>query len=323
MTFPRIKFDEQGICNHCRREESAVAKSQGKKEKYRERFDQLVIKIKDKAPVYDVVMAYSGGKDSSYTLKLLKERFDLRIVTLTFDNHFLSPTAEENIKKVTNTLEVDHIRFRPPWEFLKELFLLASKKDIFPAPTLLRASTICTACMGIVKNLVLRKALEMSIPLVAFGWSPGQAPIQSAILKNNPALIRKNQSTFINAFPIEIKRKMHNYLIPDIYYERYKDRFPYNIHPLAFFHYDERQIYNELNQLAWDAPKDTDNNSSNCLLNAFANHCHLERHGFHPYVWEIANMVRQGVVNRQEGIKKIYAEQSHALVNYAKGVLGI
>ena len=163
----------------------------------------------------------------------------------------------------------------------------------------------------------------MSIPFVAFGWSPGQAPIQSAILKTNPALIRKNQAALSNAFPPEIKHQMDHYLIPEIYYKKYKDRFPYNIHPLAFFHYDEEHIKNELDNLGWQAPTDTDTNSSNCLLNAFANHCHFERHQFHPYVWEMANMVRQGVVSRDQAIEKIYAEQNLNMVNYTKEMLEI
>lgn len=323
VTFPGIKFDDKGVCNHCRREESTVSKAPDKKEKYRKRLDQLVNDIKGEAPVYDAIMAYSGGKDSSYALKLLKERYDLRLIALTFDNHFVSPAAMENIKKVTDPLGIDHVCYRLPWPFIKELFTLTAKEDIFSAPTLLRASSICTACIGIVKSLVLKTALEMSIPLVAFGWSPGQAPIQSGILKTNPALIRQNQTALSNAFPVEIKRQMDEYLVPDPYYERYKDCFPYNIHPLAFFHYDEEHIKNELVNLGWEAPTDTDTNSSNCLLNAFANNCHLERHKFHPYVWEIANMVRQGVVNRDQGIEKIYSEQNHNMVDYAKERLDI
>ena len=113
-TFPGIKFDDKGICNHCRRDELAVTKTRDRKAKYRERFDQLINKIKDRAPVYDAILAYSGGKDSSYTLKLLKERYELRIAALTFDNHFVSPVAMENIKKITGMLKVDHICFRPP-----------------------------------------------------------------------------------------------------------------------------------------------------------------------------------------------------------------
>ena len=75
---------------------------------------------------------------------------------------------------------------------------------------------------------------------------------------------------------------------------------------------------NELANMGWQVPTDTDTNSSNCLLNAFANQMHIERNGFHPYVWEIANMVRQGVMDRDEGIEKIYTKQNQQMVEYAK-----
>jgi tRNA(Ile)-lysidine synthase TilS/MesJ len=322
-TFPGITFDSDGVCNYCRREESALAKSSEKKGKYRERLDMLIQDVKRKAPVYDAIVAYSGGKDSSYTLKLLKDRYDLRLLAFSLDNQFVSPVAWKNIGEVTDALGVDYIRFRPSWPILKKLFCLTSTEDIFPAPTLLRASAVCTACIGIVKSLVLKTSLEMSIPLVVFGWSPGQAPIQSAIMKTNPALIRQNQTALKKAFPSEVRQGMSQYFISDSYYEIYKDRFPYNVHPLAFFDYDEEAIKHQLDDLGWQAPADTDTNSTNCLLNAFANECHLKRHGYHPYVWEIANMARQGVMSREEGIQKIYAEQNQEMVKYARERLGL
>jgi len=317
-TFPGIQFDDQGICKYCIKEELTLAKAPEKKAAYRKNFDQLIHDTKGKAPTYDAIMAYSGGKDSTYTLKLLKQRYHLRIIALTFDNHFVSPAAWENIEKITDTLEIDHIRFRLPWSVAHGIFSLTAEKDIFSKPTLMRASSMCTACIGLVKSLVLKTALEMSIPLVAFGWSPGQAPIQSAIMKTNPALIRQTQSALINAFPHEINNALESYFIPERYYDIYKERFPQNIHPLAFFDYNEDRIKEELTDMGWKAPTDTDTNSSNCLLNAFANQVHIERNGFHPYVWEIANMVRQGVMNRDEGIEKIYTEQNQTMVEYAK-----
>jgi tRNA(Ile)-lysidine synthase TilS/MesJ len=320
-TFPGIKFNDGGVCNHCLQEEAVLKKTFEAKMEYRKRLDELIGNIKGKARSYDAIMAYSGGKDSSYTLKLLKERYKLRMVALTFDNHFLSSVSLGNIRKVTDLLEIDHIRFTPPWPLMRSLFALTAREDIFPAPTLLRASSICTACIGLVKSVVLKTALEMSIPLIAFGWSPGQAPIQSAIMKTNPALIRQNQSVMKKVFPSDIIQGIEHYFLPDAYYEDYKERFPHNIHPLAFFDYDEREIGLQLGELGWQAPTDTDTNSTNCLLNAFANQCHLQRHGFHPYVWEIANMVRQGVMSRDEGMKKIYTEQNQEMVAYAKGRL--
>jgi len=317
-TFPGIRFDDQGICNHCRREEKKAARVPEKKAFYRQRLDDLVLEVRDKAPCYDAIMAFSGGKDSSYSMKLLKEKYDLRILALTFDNHFISPASMENIARLTDQLDIDHLNFKIPWPVAQKLFSRTASEDIFAAPTLMRASSICTACIGIVKSMVLKTALEMAIPLVAFGWSPGQAPIQSAIMKTNPTLIRKNQEAFKNALPPELSQRLERNFIPASYYELYAGHFPYNVHPLAFFDYDEEAIKKELSETGWRAPEDTDTNSSNCLLNAFANQCHLERHGFHPYVWEIANMVRQGVMGREEGIEKIYSDQNAEMVNYAR-----
>jgi hypothetical protein len=322
-TFPNIQFDSDGVCNHCHQEESTLARRDVKTAEYRQKLDDLIVHTKDKAPLYDAIMAYSGGKDSSYTLKLLKERYGLRIIALTLDNHFVAPTAWDNIKAVTDNLGVDCLSFRPKWPLMKELFSLTAMEDIFSAATLLRASSICTACIGIVKSLVLRTALEMSIPFVAFGWSPGQAPIQSAIMKTNASLTKQTQKAFVSGLSAQVSSLFNSYLIPSAYYDLYKESFPYNIHPLAFFDYDEEKIRKELEVIGWRLPTNTDTNSTNCLLNAFANHCHLEHHKFHPYVWEIANMVRQGIMTRQEGIEKIYVPQNSEQVAYARKKLGL
>lgn len=318
-TFPGITFNEEGVCRYCEKESAAKQeKAAEKKSRYKDRLDQLIKDARDKAPCYDVIMAYSGGKDSSYTLKLLKERYNLRILALTFDNHFVSPGAFDNIRDVTDYLNADSSIIRPPWSTIHEVFSLTSRKDIFSKPTLLRASSVCTACIGMVKSVVLKTALEMSIPLVGFGWSPGQAPVQSAIMKTNPVQVRQNQEALKNSYPDDLAGKLASFFVPETYFDTFKDTFPVNVHPLAFFDYDEENIKSELRKIGWKAPEDTDTNSSNCLINAFANKCHIDRHGFHPYVWEIANMVRQGVMSREEGLEKIYTEQDMEMVNYAK-----
>lgn len=322
-TFPGISFDDQGICKYCRQEEKRNSPLQEKKDEYRQRLDNLIEDVRDKAPVYDVIMAYSGGKDSSYTLKLLRETYDLRILAVTLDNHFVSPAAIDNIRTVSDKLNVDSMIVRPPWPVIRDMFSLTAHEDIFSKITLLRASSACTACIGIVKNLILRTALEMSVPLVAFGWSPGQAPIQSAIMKTNPDMASQAQQALLKSFPESLRKKMASYYVPSDYFETCRDRFPQNIHPLAFFEYNEKMIVDELGKIGWVEPDDTDTNSSNCLMNAFANQHHIDRHGFHPYVWEISNMVRQGIMGREEGIEKIYSSQNIHMVNYAKEKLGI
>lgn len=322
-SFPKITFNDQGICNYCQKEEKSGVKGSVQKESYKKKLDELINGIKGKAPDYDVIVAYSGGKDSSYTLKLLRDYYDLRILALIFDNHFVSPAAMRNIHRVTDHLTIDSLMFRPPFETLKQMFAMAAKENPFSTPTLMRASSICTACIGLVKSIVLKTCLEKSIPLVAFGWSPGQAPIQSAIMKTNSAFIRQTQSAQKKAFSKDLLEKLTSYFIPDSYYERCSEMFPYNVHPLAFFDYDEDKIVEILEGIGWKNPKDTDTNSTNCLLNAYANKNHIDQNGFHPYVWEIANMVRQGIIKREDGIAKIYSEQDEQMVAYAQERLGL
>ena len=92
---------------------------------------------------------------------------------------------------------------------------------------------------------------------------------------------------------------------------------------LRFLNIMRKKIVDQLREIGWKTPLDTDSNSTNCRLNAFANQCHLQRHGFHPYVMEIANMVRQGVMTRDEGVQKIYTEQNQEEVEYARERLGL
>jgi hypothetical protein len=253
-------------------------------------------------------------------MSLLKNKYRLKILAVSLDNGFISETAVANIKKITDKLGIDHIFFKPGWETLKKIFSKAAAEELYSKKSLERASTICTSCMGIVKSLCLKMAIEMDIPMIGYGWSPGQAPVQSSIMKNNPSLIRMAQQAILNPLRKIAGDEIEVYFLHEKHYSD-PEKFPFNVHPMAWEFYNENMIMNEIKKLGWVAPEDTDSNSSNCLLNAFANDVHIKRYGFHPYVWEIANMVRDGVMARKEGYEKIYQEQSADLINIAKGKL--
>lgn len=319
-TFPGIKFDEGGVCSHCRDFKGIEALNEQKRE-YEQKFLDLVEAARKKGS-YDCMIAYSGGKDSTYTLKVLKERYNLRILAFTIDNGFISDRAFKNMCSVSSNLGVDHMVFRPRFDLMKNIFLKASEHDIYSKKTLERASTICTSCIGIVKFVTLKTALEKDIPLIAYGWSPGQAPVNSSVMKVNPQLIRATQSVTQGPLSKLVGNDVNAYFLNEEHFAM-TERFPINVHPLAFLDYNEERIIEEIGKIGWEEPDDTDSNSTNCLLNAYANDVHIKRFGFHPYVWEIANMVRAGVMGREEGHKKIYGEQSANLLEEAHRRLGI
>jgi hypothetical protein len=227
----------------------------------------------------------------------------------------------ENIGNVCASLGVDSLIIKPAPQILKKIFRTAATEELYSAKTLERASTICTSCIGMVKGIVLRTALEKQIPFVGFGWSPGQAPVQSSVMRTNPALMRSTQKTILKPLQRIAGDAVLPYFVTDEQFEQ-KELFPWNIHPLAFLPYDEDDLTRRIARFGWERPDDTDPNSSNCTLNAFANQVHRSRYDFHPYVWEIANMVRTGVLTREEGMEKIEPPEDKTMVNFAAEELG-
>ena len=125
-----------------------------------------------------MVMAFSGGKDSTYTLWLLGQVWGLRVLAVTVDNGFVAAGALDNMRRVTETLGTDHVLVRPNPKALRALFRASAERDIHPAKALERASSVCSSCIAVIKGLALKIALEAEAPFIGWGWSPGQAPIK-------------------------------------------------------------------------------------------------------------------------------------------------
>jgi 3'-phosphoadenosine 5'-phosphosulfate sulfotransferase (PAPS reductase)/FAD synthetase len=319
-TFPTINFDGNGICNYCRSYKGEKHQEELKNE-YREKFAKLAGEYKGKSD-YDVLMAYSGGKDSTYTLDIFKNRFKLRVLALTFDNGFVSPHAMENMKVVTDRLGIDHVIFKPGFDLLRKVFLVSVNGNLYSKKTLERASTICTSCMSFVKFVSLKTALEKRIPFIGYGWSPGQAPIQSSVMKTSAGFVRGTQKAIFDPLYAKLGDDIRPYFLNDGYFEA-SDRFPYNVHPLAFVDYDEEKIFGRIGELGWKPPTDTDPNSTNCLMNAFANETHIKQFEFHPYAFELAGLVRMGVMSREVALKRLNEPSNEAVIAEVKKKLGI
>jgi tRNA(Ile)-lysidine synthase TilS/MesJ len=319
-TFPTIEFDSNGVCNYCRSFKGEEHQRELKKE-YRGRFENL-LKVYQGKSNYDVLIAYSGGKDSTYTLDVFKNYFELNVLALTFDHGFVSPYAMKNMRTVTEQLGIDHVIFKPNFEVMKKVFNISINGNLYSKKTLERASTICTSCMSLVKFVSLRMTLEKGIPFIGYGWSPGQAPVQSSVMKTSPAFIQATQKAIYEPLYKKIGYGIKAYFLESHHFEL-SDRFPYNIHPLAFLDYEEKEIYRRIQELGWEPPKDTDPNSTNCLMNAFANQIHQDQFGFHPYAFEIAGLVRMGVLSREEGLKRLNEPADERIVEEVKLRLGI
>ena len=326
-TFPSIKLDADGVCNYCK-SYKGQKRQEDLKTQYRQKFESLLKKTSptpstlNPEPCYHVLMAYSGGKDSTYTLDIFKNNYKLNVLAVTFDHGFLSPFAIENIKTICDTLGIDHITFKPRLDVLKNIFAASISDNLYSKKSLERASTICRSCMGLVKSITLKIAIEKHIPFIGYGWSPGQAPVQSSVMKVNVGFIRSSQKSFFDPLFKIAGDDIKPYFLNESDFKRLESDI-YNIHPLAFLEYNEEKIYKRIQELGWEQPKDTDSNSSNCLLNSFANQVHIKKYGFHPYAFEVSGLVRAGVMTREAGIEKIEAPQDEKTIQQVKEKLGI
>lgn len=323
-TFPGIAFDEEGCCSYCIRY-SGRDNQEKLKERFKQKFFTILEKTKNRRP-YDAVVAYSGGKDSTYTLRLLKDTFGLRVLAITFDHGFVSPMALENIRNVTENLNINLLTIQPGAKTLRSIFVKSMAKDIYPIKALERASSICNSCMNLVKSFLLRSAIDMGVSIIAYGWSPGQAPIQSSVLKTNPSMSRQTQMVIVRVFEGMSKDDLRAFFLEERHFARNSSQsyvFPYIVHPLAFMDYNQEQILSSIMELGWVNPTDTDANSTNCLLNGFANEVHIKKYKFHPYAFEIAALVREGYMTREEGIKKLSTPPDPRVIDYVKRKLGL
>ena len=148
--FPGITFDDKGICNHCRHNKEEGERLLLKK-KFEDKFIGLIEEYKGKNS-YDCLLAYSGGKDSTYTLYLLKKKYGLRVLALSYDNWFQSQKATENIRNVVQHLNVDHLTYAPSFETFQQIIkLVVSGTEIYSPKALERASSICTTCISLIR----------------------------------------------------------------------------------------------------------------------------------------------------------------------------
>lgn len=298
-TFPGIKFDDDHVCDFCveYRNKKPGSLSRRRRKWRRDWFERYIEKKRSrrKRGNYDCLLSFSGGKDSTYLLYLLKEEYKLNVLAYTCDTGFMSEVAHRNIENVVAKLEVDHVWRRPGEDFYKRLysFLLThpSRKGC--------VKTVCPQCFHMTSTQALKVAMEMDIPLIAYGFSPAQ--LRSSLYRIRRTFvigttlrdrIRRNRGFKIGLNDDE--RRQFDISI------RHMRKTPDVLLPFQILDYDIRKIKKTIADLGLIPPGDEHPLRTNCLVNLLMIELDSRRLRYHPYTDEFSQLVREGQLDREE-----------------------
>lgn len=154
-TWESITYDDEGVCNICRNHE---IKQEIDWRAKRKEFELLLAEYRGKG-LYDCIVPFSGGKDSTYTLYVLVKDYGLKPLVVSFDYGFYRPKTEQNRVRTLKKLGVDFLLFRSDWQVAKKLMLESLKR---------KGDFHWHAHTGIF-SYPMQTAVRYSIPLVIWG----------------------------------------------------------------------------------------------------------------------------------------------------------
>lgn len=116
-TRPRITFNDASVCNGCiNAEEKKVIDWDAR----REEFLDLVERHRPRNGLYDCIVPWSGGKDSSTIAYKLKHEFGLNPLLVTFSPLVLNEVGIHNREALLNA-GFDHVMMRPNQKVARHL----------------------------------------------------------------------------------------------------------------------------------------------------------------------------------------------------------
>ena len=151
-----IHFDDEGVCDACRYHE---------KKAHQIDWDQRAKQLRDLCDQhrrtdgqYDCIVPGSGGKDSTMAAHILKIRYDMHPLTVTWAPHLYTDVGRRNLEQWIDT-GFDNILFSPNGKIHRLLTRLAFLNLLHPFQTFILGQ----------KNIGAKFAAKYDVPLVFYG----------------------------------------------------------------------------------------------------------------------------------------------------------
>lgn len=154
---PRIVFDEDGVCSACRFAEYKQTKvdwTQREKE-----LRELCDRFRSKDNQYDVIVPASGGKDSAFVAHELKDKYGMKVLTVTWAPQLYTDVGFKNFQSMIHVGGLDNILCTPSGHVHRKLTRLSFEVVGDPFQPFIYGVT----------NIPLHMAIKYKVPLIMYG----------------------------------------------------------------------------------------------------------------------------------------------------------
>lgn len=176
-----LSIDKDGICDACRYAEKKEAIDWKEREK---QLLKLLDRYRRHDGGYDCVVPGSGGKDSAFAAHILKYKYGMHPLTVTWPPILYTDYGYKNFLNWITVGGFDNIVYRPNGKAMKLLTKLSIENLLHPFKTFILGQ----------KNIAPKIAVKYGIPLVFYGEN--EAEYGNPIADNATSLRDKSYFTF-------------------------------------------------------------------------------------------------------------------------------
>ena len=300
---------EDGVCDACRWSE--YKKKQIDWNKKEVELLKLLDKHRSKSGDYDVVVPASGGKDSCYVAHILKHKYGMNPLTVTWAPHIYTDIGWKNFSSMIGS-GLDNILVTPNSKIHRKLTSLAFLNLGHPFQPFIVGQRLVGP----------RIAIEKNIPLVFYGenvaeygnpWKDNYSPLMDVNLIT--AFDINNKENFLSGTRIQDLHDVYKFEKKDlkIYSSPSNDQIKnlrLEVHYMSYYRYwspQENFYYASQNTNFEVAQERTPGSYSKYSglddkLECFHFYMMMIKFGMGRATWDAAQEIRDGKISREEGV---------------------
>jgi len=160
---PTIIFDEEGVCSGCRYHESRSKQLDIDWEERATMFEEILEEAKrmakERGNSHDCIVPVSGGKDSHYQVWLLKEKYGMNPLLVTFNHAYNTPAGNRNLYNLVEKSGCDLVRYTAGLDSVRRIsrYMLETVGDL------------TWHYHAGIRTYPFQVAVERNIPLIVWG----------------------------------------------------------------------------------------------------------------------------------------------------------